>query len=118
MDKKIIDKLIQLGLITNTGIDASKYEDVDELIKKGLITVVNAKSMIEKALAEVAEIKINTPEVIMVETKTDEPIIVSEPEIEVVEPVLTQQTDNVTEQSVEQSESTKTKTTKKRKTTN
>lgn len=107
MDKKIIDKLIQLGLITNTGIDASKYEDVDDLIKKGLITVVDAKSLIEKALAEVAEIKINTPDVEPVEAKIVEPTTEPEPEIEVVEPVVESQP-----------ESTKAKTIKKRKTTN
>lgn len=46
MDHKIVDKLIQFGLITNVGIDADKYTDIDDLIAKGIITVPGAKTKI------------------------------------------------------------------------
>lgn len=52
MDKKIVDKLIQFGLITNIGVDANKYTDVDDLIAKGIVTVPGAKAKINELLGD------------------------------------------------------------------
>ena len=46
MDKKILDELIKFGLVTNIGVDASKYESVEELINKGVITIPGAKEKV------------------------------------------------------------------------
>ena len=45
MNKKIIDTLINKGIIT-TYVDASKYESIDDLINKGIITIPGAKQKI------------------------------------------------------------------------
>lgn len=45
MDKKIIDTLINEGLIT-TFVDESKYKSIDDLINKGVITIPGAKQKI------------------------------------------------------------------------
>lgn len=66
MDKHIIDKLVSFGLITNVGIDASKYKDVDDLIAKGIITIPGAKSKIAELLNPV------NPPLILVEETTEE----------------------------------------------
>lgn len=66
MDKHIIDKLVRFGLITNVGIDASKYKDVDDLIAKGIITIPGAKSKIAELLNPV------NPPLILVEETTEE----------------------------------------------
>ena len=52
MDKKIVDKLIQFGLITNIGVDANKYTDVDDLIAKGIVTIPGAKSKIMELIGD------------------------------------------------------------------
>ena len=61
MDKQIVDKLIKFGLITNIGVDAEKYKDIDDLIAKGIITVPGAKDKINELLGEIADV---TPETI------------------------------------------------------
>lgn len=52
MDQKIVDKLIQFGLITNIGVDANKYTDVDDLIAKGIVTVPGAKAKIMELIGD------------------------------------------------------------------
>jgi uncharacterized protein Veg len=59
MDKNIIDKLIKYGLITNIGIDADKYENVDELINKGIITIPGAKQKILELKGKEVKLHIN-----------------------------------------------------------
>ena len=75
MDKKIVDKLIQFGLITNIGVDANKYTDVDDLIAKGIVTVPGAKDKINELLGEIADV---TPEAI--EDENDDNTLVPNPE--------------------------------------
>ena len=75
MDKKIVDKLIQFGLITNIGVDANKYTDVDDLITKGIITVPGAKDKINELLGEIADV---TPETI--EDENDDNALIPNPE--------------------------------------
>lgn len=75
MDKKIVDKLIQFGLITNIGVDTNKYTDVDDLITKGIITVPGAKDKINELLGEIADV---TPETI--EDENDDNALIPNPE--------------------------------------
>ena len=75
MDKHIIDKLVNFGLITNVGVDANKYTDVDDLIAKGIITVPGAKDKINELLGEIADV---TPETI--EDENDDNALVPNPE--------------------------------------
>ena len=107
MDKNIIDKLIKYGLITNIGIDADKYENVDELINKGIITIPGAKQKILELISEESELEVEPTTVIELEKKPEakpiatiiepekgpetEPtttIIESEPIATVIEPAL------------------------------
>lgn len=46
MDKKLIDAILDLNLITNINVDLESCKDVDELIDKGFITVPGAKTKI------------------------------------------------------------------------
>ena len=99
MDKTIIDKLVKFGLITNIGVNANDYKDVDDLINKGVITIPGAKSKIAELLnteidALVVEEKkdeVVEPQVVEndVVEKTDEPQVVEtvESPIVVEEPV-------------------------------
>lgn len=45
MDKHVIVELMKKGLIT-MNVDASKYESIDDLINKGVITIPGAKQTI------------------------------------------------------------------------
>ena len=74
MDKNIINKLIKYGLITNIGIDADKYENIDDLINKGIITIPGAKQRILELISEESE-----PEVKSVTTVIEPE---KEPEVE------------------------------------
>lgn len=38
MDKKVMDELMNKGIITHVGLDASKIDSVDELMNLGLAT--------------------------------------------------------------------------------
>lgn len=87
MDKHIIDKLVNFGLITNVGVDASKYKDVDDLINKGIITIPGAKSKI----AELLNMEVET---LVVEEVEEEVVVpatkpVMEPTPPVAEPTPT-----------------------------
>ena len=75
MDKQIVDKLIKFGLITNIGVDAEKYKDIDDLIAKGIITVPGAKDKINELLGDLADV---TPETI--EDENDDNALVPNPE--------------------------------------
>lgn len=95
MNKQIIDTLIKFGLITNIGVDANAYKDVDDLINKGVVTIPGAKSKIDELLKNIKievvdeqEVKVTEP---LQEVKTIEPaqeVKVTEPEkeIKVTEP--------------------------------
>ena len=83
MDKKIVDKLIQFGLITNVGVDANKYTDVDDLIAKGIVTVPGAKAKINELLGEIADV---TPEAI--EDENDDNALVPNPESQPINEVI------------------------------
>lgn len=112
MDKYIIDKLVNFGLITNVGVDASKYEDVDDLINKGIITIPGAKAKIAELLNPI------NPPLILVEKTDDEPQVVdntadvnevdnntTEPETiepETTETVEVAETEIVVEETVEE----------------
>ena len=103
MDKKIVDKLIQFGLITNIGVDANKYTDVDDLIAKGIITVPGAKDKImeliedDHIVVDEVPVKDDVVDDVVVDTPaeaeiTEEEVVVEEvveddvePETEVVE---------------------------------
>lgn len=52
MDKKIIEKLIKFGLITNIGVNPDNYKDVNDLIAKGVITIPGALSKINEILGK------------------------------------------------------------------
>ena len=62
MDKRIIDELIKFGLITNININAEKYNSIDDLINKGVITIPGAKSKIDNLLANINITKNVEPE--------------------------------------------------------
>jgi hypothetical protein len=93
MDKYIIDTLIKFGLITNIGIDSSKYNDIDDLINKGIITIPGAKETINKLIGdyttpmqEIIETTINdeikpSDEIKLEDNKTIEPIVETAPEV-------------------------------------
>jgi hypothetical protein len=76
MDKQILKKLIDFGLITNICVDADKYETVDELINAGIITIPGSRNVIDKLIGEVVE----SPEV-----ETEEMIKSSEEEVKEVD---------------------------------
>jgi hypothetical protein len=75
MEKHIIDKLVKFGLITNIGVDASKYENIDDLIAKGVVTIPGAKEKIAELLGGVIDV---TPKTI--EDENDDNTLVPNPE--------------------------------------
>ena len=85
MDKRILDVLIKFGLVTNTCVDPEKYNDIDDLINKGVVTVPGAKSkimeLLEKSNIEATtmteDVKMPLPEIV-VEVKEDEIVEVTE----------------------------------------
>ena len=72
MDKRIVDLLTKFGFITNVGIDADKYESVDELIAKGVITIPGSKSKIDELLANVVKSGITNEEPVTETTVVNE----------------------------------------------
>ena len=99
MDKKILETLVNFGLVTNIGIDAKSYEDVNELISKGVITIPGAEKKIEELLKDInivkESIENSSPVEIINETESqpiyNESIIVEEvveEQIESVEEVV------------------------------
>ena len=78
MDKNIIDKLIKYGLITNIGIDADKYENIDELINKGIITIPGAKQKILELISEELEQEVE-PVATVIEPEPTATVIEPEP---------------------------------------
>ena len=89
MDKKIVDKLIQFGLITNVGVDANKYTDVDDLIAKGIVTVPGVKDKINELLGEIADV---TPETI--EDENDDNTLAPNPEPQPINEVINEVLDD------------------------
>ena len=89
MDKKIIDTLIKFGLITNIGVNADSYKDVDDLINKGVVTIPGAKTKIDELLKNLnLEISEPTKEIVDIvpnDTTTNviTAVITIEPENEV-----------------------------------
>jgi hypothetical protein len=109
MDKKIVDKLIQFGLITNIGVDANKYTDVDDLIAKGIVTIPGAKSKIMELIGDdyivIEELPVKEDAVVdiadtpAVDTHVEEEVVVEEV-VEDVEPaaeVVVEETEVVKE---------------------
>ena len=95
MDKKIVDKLIQFGLITNIGVDADKYTDVDDLIAKGIITIPGAKTKIMELIGD--------DHIVIEELPAEDAVVVETPaETEVTEPevVVEEVTEEVTKEEV------------------
>jgi hypothetical protein len=83
MDKRIVDTLIKFGLITNVGVDADKYESIDDLIKKGVVTVPGAKSKIMELLgSDITDTVIS--DIVTEVLVSDEPVIDETPETETV----------------------------------
>ena len=117
MDKQIISALYANGLIQKVGIDASKYEDVDDLIRKGVITFPEARKKIAKILESLNITHEDKPQVIepiVEDLKNDEPVITDTPveetpidETPVEEPTVTE-----TVETVEEVKPKKTKTKK------
>jgi hypothetical protein len=109
MDKKIVDKLIQFGLITNIGVDANKYTDVDDLIAKGIVTIPGAKYKIMELIGDdyivIEELPVKEDAVVdiadtpAVDTHVEEEVVVEEV-VEDVEPaaeVVVEETEVVKE---------------------
>lgn len=100
MDSKIIDALVKFGIITSIGIDASKYDSVDDLINKGVVTIPGIKDRIIEILKDVEiedfdseiipepvkEEKIIEPITDTVETQPKEHTVEPEPKEPIVEP--------------------------------
>lgn len=112
MDQKIVDKLIQFGLITNIGVDANKYTDVDDLIAKGIVTVPGAKAKIMELIGDdhivVEELPVNDDVVVGTPTEAgvvEEDVVVEE-EV-VVEEVVKDDVNPEDETTVVESETTK-----------
>ena len=80
MDKSIVEKLVQFGLITNIDVDAEKYDSVDDLIAQGVITIPGIKNKILEIIGDETE---STLEPINDTIITDAPIVDEAPESEV-----------------------------------
>lgn len=106
MDQKIVDKLIQFGLITNIGVDANKYTDVDDLIAKGIVTIPGAKTKIMELSGDgsivVEELPVNDD--VVVGTPTEAEVV---EEDVVVEEVVKDDVNPEDEPTVVESETTK-----------
>lgn len=106
MDKKIVDKLIQFGLITTIGVDANKYTDVDDLIAKGIITIPGAKAKIMELIGDdsivIEELPVNDD---VVEGTPTEAEVVEEDVV--VEEVVKDDVNPEDETTVVESETTK-----------
>ena len=116
MDKKIVEKLVDMGLITYMGVDADKFNSVDELIDSGVITATIDRNKLYEIIdgdvfvAPVVETIIEP----IIEPKKEEEIIV-EPKKEeetIIEPIVEDEVKDVVvdEESIEEE---KPKTTKK-----
>ena len=81
MNKNIIDKLVKYGLITNIEVDADKYESIDDLINKGIITIPGIKQKIIELIGEESEQNVETVTVIEPEKGPE-----TEPATTVIEP--------------------------------
>ena len=109
MDKILLNELIKFGLVTNIDVDPNKYEDVDDLINKGVVTIPGAKSKILEIMeklnitetAKVPEevIKVKEEEVIKIEEvdETEAPTEEIVDAVEVIEETTTEET--VTEEA-------------------
>ena len=82
MDKNIIDALVKFGLITNIGVDADMFKDVDELIERGIITIPGAKDALTRIIGEINPVDekpvVEEPvvvEEVKEETKVEEPVV-------------------------------------------
>ena len=64
MDKRIVDKLIELGFITKVGVNADMYKDVDDLIACGVITMPGIKDKIMELLGDTVEQADETPTIV------------------------------------------------------
>ena len=124
MDSKIIDTLVKLGIITSIGIDASKYESVDDLINKGIITIPGIKDRITELLQDIEEFVESEPVVEVtneniVEIKPEEIVKSAGSEL-IKDEVITTHTEPVIVEDIKinESETKETVPTKKKKQTN
>ena len=81
MDKKIIEQLIKLGLIT-THVNPDNYKDIDDLMATGVISMpINKKYIlnalnIDEEITDITEPKEDDTVVKPVETKQEDDIVV------------------------------------------
>lgn len=91
MDKRIVEALAKKGIISKININPDKYESVDDLFKKGVISKPGVRSMVDKILAELNLIAekpttdVIVPETDVVDTPADAVVVVDEVVIEEVD---------------------------------
>ena len=111
MDKSIVEKLVQFGLITNIDVDAEKYDSVDDLIAQGVITIPGIKNKILEIIGDETE---STLEPINDTIITDAPIVDEAPESE-VEVETTEVESDATSEDMEETSDESSKKSKKSK---
>lgn len=125
MDKRIVDALVKFGLITNINVDAAQYDDVDELIAKGIITVPGARETVQRIIDSLDDVETPTitetivnPDPVIDEVPVTEPVIDETPaeEATIVE-VETVVEETANEPIVVETPEAVAETPKKRKTT-
>ena len=72
MDKKIVDRLVDMGLIGFVGVDCDKFNTVDDLINSGLITATIDRAKLYEIIGEVKPVEV------VVETPVVEPVTIVE----------------------------------------
>jgi hypothetical protein len=70
MDKKIVERLVNMGLIAFVGVDCDKFKTVDDLIDSGLITATIDRAKLYEIIGE--------PTPVVEETPTDTEVDVKE----------------------------------------
>ena len=120
MNKNILDVLVKFGLVTNIGVNADDYKDVDDLIAKGVVTIPGAKSKIEELLSKVSNfepgVEVVDETTVVNEVLEDNAPVIDETPTEEVETVVCDDPAEVEVTVVEDVESAEpVKTTKKSK---
>lgn len=72
MDKKIVERLVDMGLIGFVGVDCDKFNTVDDLINSGLITATIDRAKLYEIIGEVKPVEV------VVETPVVEPVTIVE----------------------------------------
>jgi hypothetical protein len=84
MDKKIVERLVNMGLIAFVGVDCDKFKTVDDLIDSGLITATIDRAKLYEIIGEPTPVVEETPTDTEVDVKE---IVVGEVVIEEVNEV-------------------------------